>query len=502
MLILHFPELGAWVTMVRTKRRWMAGLVTATICVGLALGCGIWYHRHYVRLDGKCYSRLSQQLDLSGVQGLDYSTIGQLDKLEELDLRGTGITLAEYQQLQGQLPNCQILWEVPFQGRFLSLDTTQLELTQLAQEEVEALSYLEGLTQVDAWSCRDYAALAALNRALPHCQVGYRVTLGDVEADSLADTLILESGELSQVQQALAVLPNVRKVVFAHALPDVETVSALEQAFPQVTLAWQYGPRNLPLGQAVDYLDLRGGALTLKQARLLLACCPGLRQANLKSCGLTTEEMLALCEEFPHCAFTWNVTFDDRVYSSDAVEIDLTGLSLDDPAWLEARVKYMPNLKKVILTGCTLSDEALDSLNLRHADIQFVWTVQLGPVSLRTDAIFFAPVVTDQHVTQGQLDALKYCRDLVAIDLGHMHITDCAWATNMPKLKYLILADSGVRDLTPLANCGELVFLELFLTPAQDYSPLLACKKLEDLNLCYCRGSADPVKKMTWLKRL
>jgi hypothetical protein len=84
-----------------------------------------------------------------------------------------------------------------------------------------------------------------------------------------------------------------------------------------------------------------------------------------------------------------------------------------------------------------------------------------------------------------------------------MHgVRSCEWAAYMPKLKYLILADTNVRDLRPLAGLKELVFLELFMTKVTDYSPLLECPGLEDLNLGYTRGDPEPVTRMTWLKRL
>ena len=42
----------------------------------------------------------------------------------------------------------------------------------------------------------------------------------------------------------------------------------------------------------------------------------------------------------------------------------------------------------------------------------------------------------------------------------------------------------------------------MFLTHVTDYSPLISCKKLEDLNLSYTYGDPEPISKMTWLKRL
>ena len=81
-------------------------------------------------------------------------------------------------------------------------------------------------------------------------------------------------------------------------------------------------------------------------------------------------------------------------------------------------------------------------------------------------------------------------------------VTNCEWVKYLPKLKYLVIADTNIRDISPLSQLQELVFLELFMSPIRDYSPLLECKKLEDLNLGYTYGSYEPILQMTWLKRL
>ena len=196
------------------------------------------------------------------------------------------------------------------------------------------------------------------------------------------------------------------------------------------------------------------------------------------------------------------VFFGDRSFLSDAEEIDLSGMEIESAQWVEERIRDMPKLRKVIMCDCGLGDEEMDALNRRYEDIRFVWTVRMGRISVRTDTNYFAPVVTGDYVTEIDLGPLKYCTDVVAVDLGHMAVRTCDWARNMTKLQYLILADTGITDISPLASCEDLIFLELFLTAVRDYSPLLSCTRLEDLNLCYSYGSAEPVKQMTWLKRL
>ena len=72
----------------------------------------------------------------------------------------------------------------------------------------------------------------------------------------------------------------------------------------------------------------------------------------------------------------------------------------------------------------------------------------------------------------------------------------------MPHLKYLILADTKVTDLTPLTGLKELAFLELFMLDIKDYAPLESLTGLEDLNLYYTFGDPNVILRMTWLKNL
>jgi hypothetical protein len=89
------------------------------------------------------------------------------------------------------------------------------------------------------------------------------------------------------------------------------------------------------------------------------------------------------------------------------------------------------------------------------------------------------------------------------VDIRHqVKVTDCSWVKNMPKLRYLVLAETGISDLSPLENNESIVFLELFLSKVKDYSVLATCTGIEDLNLCYTQGDPTPIGEMTWLKRL
>ena len=162
------------------------------------------------------------------------------------------------------------------------------------------------------------------------------------------------------------------------------------------------------------------------------------------------------------------------------------------------------NLKKVVMCECDIPSADMAALGEKYPDIRFVWSVMLGDKLFRTDAVHFNANRWGMQVTDKTVADLQYCVDMVCVDLGHQEgVTHCDWAANMPNLKYLILADSGVRSVKGITGAKNLVFLELFQAYfLKDLSPITTCTALEDLNLCYTYADPDPVLEMTWLKRL
>ena len=488
--------------MVKRKRILALVVLLAALALG---GAAVWIQydlRSFVRMGGCTYDRYAQQLDLSGRQDVEFSKLPRFYHLRQLDLRFTGLTVEEYDRLQAQMPKCSIAWQVPFQGKLLDLSTQTLTVSSLTREDVAALTHLPALRSVDAEGCRDYAVLEALAQSLPECRVSYSVTVDGKQWDSHVARLDVRELNLAELRQTLPYLPELRQVAITGALPSKETLEALETDFAHIQFTYALADRNLPLGKDSRELDLSGAEMKMEDVQRILALCPNLARAQVRGTSLSTQEIRELCITYPQVFFLWDVPIGSLYVPSDAQEADLSGEQFDSTEAVEQMLPYLPKLKKVVMCDCGIPDEEMDALNRRYDSIRFVWMVHIGRVSVRTDADFFAPVVTKEHVYENQMGPLKYCTDLVAIDLGHMAVYTCTWAENMPNLQYLILADTGVTDISPLANHDRLVFLELFMTAIRDYSPLLSCKNLEDLNLCYTFGSAEPVKQMTWLKRL
>ena len=183
---------------------------------------------------------------------------------------------------------------------------------------------------------------------------------------------------------------------------------------------------------------------------------------------------------------------------------------------------YLPNAEKVIfglcgrdnpdwgnskakVAACDIENEDMAAYRDRVRDkYKVVWTVRLGPsIALRTDKDNFMP----NHFGVGRLFDdyaynLRYCEDMVCLDVGHMTLTDISFVEFMPKLKYLILAWTEVQYIEPIRSCKNLIWLELDNSCIRDYSPLVDCTALEDLNIGKTFCDITPITQMTWLKNL
>lgn len=298
---------------------------------------------------------------------------------------------------------------------------------------------------------------------------------------------------------ALCCLPALRRVD-GQLCRDYPQLLALKKRLPQCRVEYTVtlggicmsGEERLPTP----------GPCTPAQVESALPLLPQVKCMDLRGTGLPGTEARRLAGAHPECKFLWTETLGGQSFSTDVRVLDLSGTPLTGTAALEELLPWLPQLQKVIACDCGLESKTMAALAQRYPKIRFVWRVKLGPLSARTDDTWFAPITKRQLIGGSDADELKYCTDMECIDLGHCWISHCSWAKNMKKLRYLVLADTNIRDLSPLAGLKSLTYLELFVTPVRDYRPLLGCTGLEDLNLGYTYGDPAPIAQMHWLRNL
>lgn len=410
-------------------------IVIGILVIGLLLGYLVWDSTH-ITVGDVIYPKNLEALDLSGQALPPVRELADLAALKRLDLRYTGLTADEYEYLKRQLPECEILWLVPFQGEFLSPDIRELSVTELSNSDLSMLKYFPELKILDGRECEDLAALFTAGDRCPQCQILYRVPLEGKYWDWDAKSIDCTGSSMKDLLWALTFLPHVESVFISQPVEDWEWLDTIVEGWPEV-------------------------------------------------------------------AFSYSLSLLGKTVPQDAQTLDLSGIPMESTKDLEECLPLLPELKKVDMVGCGISDEEMAALNQRWPDILFVWEIQIGHFTLRTDITYFMPYQYRYVLSDKDADQLKYLTELICLDFGHMDITRTDYLAYMPKLQYLLMADTPITDLSPCANLKELKYAEFFMTDVKDFSPLLECPNLVDLNVCYTYPT-DPMifAKMQQLENL
>lgn len=259
---------------------------------------------------------------------------------------------------------------------------------------------------------------------------------------------------------------------------------------------------------ALTSIDLSGKRVSLEDLEVTLDQLPNLQTANLLGTNLSDQEMMELVQRYPNCHFLWEAEVAGERFRTDITDMDLSNREITSLDALEEMLPCFPLLQRVDMSHCGIDDETMEALNQRHEGIQFVWTVVIHGYDFPTDSLYFFPWKLNggeyMDVTDEDMKALRYCHDIQCVDIGHMwYVSNCEWVRYMPELKYLIIGETGITDITPLSSCKNLVYLEMFTIQVTDLTPLQGCTALEDLNLGRVYDAdPEPLTKMPWLKNI
>lgn len=326
-----------------------------------------------------------------------------------------------------------------------------------------------------------------------------------VEID-LSDTDSFSADELSA---GLAEFENVKAVNLGDKVLKYDEKKELENAYPDVNFIClvKYDIYGSWICEDVTEIDLSGVEVD-SELENKLSLFENLKKVNLSGVSIDEERKLTLAECFPDTDFAMSAYLAGKEFETSTDFIDLNFTPIYDLEAFERSLKLFRHVEKIEMCGCYVSNEDMAALCEKYPNIKFVWRVYMGRWSVRTDAVAFSVLIADyshKRLTSADIEVLKYCPDLEALDLGHQALTDISCIPEyMPKLKVLILADNMISDLTPLAKLKHLHYLEFFVNRVTDLSPLAECRELVDLNISYNYGIKDitPLLDLPLLERL
>lgn len=424
---------------------------------------------------------------------------------ETLDLRGKRLSIEQFDALSEKLPDCGIVWDVPFQESLLASDTRRITVSALTDEDVDLLDYMTALEEVDGRQCPDYPQLAALQQRHPQCKVLFHVPIRGTSYSQ--DTQHISLPNLTAEEaRLLEYLPKLTSVD-ADGCTDYALLASMQSAHPQWELRFtvNLGDSSFPSDTEAVTVE-NAGCQELSQA---LAALPKLQSILLRNPDADYQQLHALRQEFPRISIDWELSLGGQTFSPDTRELDISFTPIESIQQAEKIAGYFPDLEKLIVDCGDIDNDTMAQFReSKRSEYKVVWTVtcgtgKFGSFEIRTDATTFMPLKHRIYFFHDDdMYNVRYCEDIICMDVGHMTFSDVSFVQNMPHLKYLILNMTNVKDITPLSTCKELVFLELCDSWVNDYTPLLGCTALEDLNLGGTYGDAAPIAQMTWLKNL
>ena len=446
-------------------------LVLALVVAG-AVGF-LWYRNTHVFVEGKAYS----------------------NRVDSLDLRQESISIEHYDQLKALLPDCEILWNVPFQNGTVSSDSTEISVTTLSDEDIERLAvYFPKLKKVDASRCGDYAMLEKLQARLPELDVIYTVSLGgkSFAPDSTELSLAPEDFDLDTLAANLPYLPQVNTLEFLRTDLTLEQVEQLRTNFPGITFAFTVELLGQEYGEDTTELDL--SAMTSEQVVEVsqkLPMLPALEKIALTDAGgnsqLPKEDVKALQQAVPGVVIDYSFDFFGTRLSTAEEEVHIKNVKIGDEGESEVRaaLDLLPNCKRFVLENCQISNEVMAKLRDDYRDrTKVVWRVSFGKGSSLTDAQILRAVY---DLVDTNCANLTYLEDVRFMDIGHNEfLKESSFISGMKSLEYVIISGSMISDMKPFANCKNLKVLEAaFCEYIYSAEGLESCENLERLNISY-----------------
>ncbi|MDO4544068.1 MAG: hypothetical protein Q4C01_05885 [Clostridia bacterium] len=399
--------------------------------------------------------------------------------------------------------------------------TPNLEQLQAALFAFPLLSEID-FTEAEV----DALEITAFADSNPQLELNYLLQIGELFFDPQAEQINLSGANLKSAEEAVSFLNCFSNLKGCNLLDSGLTPSQAEQvalSCPNLTVRRQIELCGLLFDSESQSVDLRGAEVKSDELEEKLGSFSNLETLYLPDAALTYEELLPIIIAHPQVFIAVKLNFCGQEVSSETAELDISGYAVEDFDGFYAQLQAFPRLERLVMCGCGLENERMEQLMEGYPETRFVWTVSIGPHEVRTDAIGFSTKnptkytsdkATDEYnelvkktvrLYEGDIEALKYCTDLVALDLGHNYLTnaDLEVLKYLPKLQILILADNKITDISALASLHELVYVELFMNRIPDVSPLTGLEKLLDVNICNI-GLSDltPLYELKSVERL
>ena len=341
-----------------------------------------------------------------------------------------------------------------------------------------------------------YNEIEAYKQAHPKKVVTYTVTVeGGEKALKLDEKtlhIVLTNGAQAYNLANVSEYLQQAETVALDYTPTHKELLTVIQAFPNAEVLFDSFTLNGTEYSAdcteLDVSDFVYG--NLEDTVQLLQVLPNLTAVELmgkdSETKLTVDDVLLLQEACPHLLLRYEFELFGQTVNTDAEELYYFETYIGD-AGLDQFRKIMPimkNLTYLRLDTCSTTNEATAALREELKDqCKVVWRVFFGQNDALTDTY---KIWATWNVDTKEVACLQYCNEVKYLDLGHNSFMNLDFMSTMTELEMAIVAIGNLYDISGIANCTKLEFLEIFsnrqLTD-EDMQHLSALTNMKYLNI-------------------
>lgn len=469
------------------------------LCIALAvllLGGAVAFFSLYAPMGGHWYKKSSASITTDAVELDALSSFPQLKVLVALEAE---LTVEEAESIRTQYPTVDLVWSVPLSsGKSAS---TSDEITLTAEEDFALLPYFSNLSKVQVEGSALCPALLSAMDSMPQCQFVYEIPLGGETIPMDTQVLTLSSQEaLGDLESWLPYFTALNQVDVSNLPLTVEEVTALQEALPEVELAYSLSAFGETLPMTLDTLTLnQGSTVTAEELIPLCALLPELKTVDLTGCTVDRKLVSSLLVAFADVQVLWT----DAVYGASDSSAEALTLTEGTLEGLQTYLPCFPALQQVDITALPLPNEDTATLLSAFPDLTFAYTVELDGERILwdvTDLNWDNRTINDVNSLYTGLPLLKLLRKITFhhSSLSNEELAKLREANPQTKVVWTVKV-GGSRDVST-----DAVAFSTKNTVGK--SRRLSNKEVEDLQYCTDLIALDlghnDISDLSWLEKL
>lgn len=377
----------------------------------------------------------------------------------------------------------------------LTGDDAVKKLTRVVTAQtIGELEKYKNLQEADLSGSTCYEAMIAYMNAHPTVKVTFTIPLGGgTTVKNTVTNITLTEGkyDYDTVKANLKYIPGLKYVNLPSTKLSSDKITALKAAYTKLTINYTIATQASALSSTAASVDL--SHITPEQVDDIsaqLATFPNIVWVELTAANgsnkLSIADVKKLQDANPNVVFHYSFKLYGKTVSTTDEKIEFVSVSIGNSgeSTIRQALDILKGCRYFKLDSCGFSSEVLARIRDDYPRVKLVWRVFQSNKgrSWLTDTEVLRAVY---GVNDSNSGVFKYCTDVKYLDFGHnTEMVDISFLGYMPNLEIAILSGAPIKDLSPLANCKKLQFLEIaWCGHVSNISALAQCDSLRYLNL-------------------